>query len=79
MIHPFNPQDPRQNPNLGKRPAKVAERVIATMHQLQEDGEWRMVAEQDVTHFDEQQMHRFTEIQNAIDRMIIHTRKEVPK
>ena len=57
----------------------MREIVVATMHELQPDGEWRMVAEQDVTHWDEIQLERFYEIQNGMDRMIIPRRKEVPR
>ncbi len=56
----------------------MPEKVIATMHEKQEDGSWKQVAVQDVTDFDHEQMLRFGEIQWSQGRVIIPKREGRP-
>ena len=46
-------------------------REIAEMHEKQNDGSWKKVAEQDVTDFGFVRMMEFCDIQNSQGRVII--------
>ena len=55
----------------------MAERVIGTIHQKQEDGEWRMVAEKDMTNMGFFELWDFYLKQLEQKRVVIPKRREV--
>ena len=55
----------------------MPERLIATMHKKDADGNWRKVAEQDVTDFSIFRMAEFYDLQNDQGRVVIAKREGV--